>query len=162
MLIVDYVEHLRVDLEDADKKLFSDSLLSACITNAVPRLARDLAIGLGVVEASIIPEITPEEHDMLLLLAQMGLCQVMQTHGATAFVFSSGDKRIDKTSIPKQWSDLGASLTAEYQRRLATIRPDAQLYADGYVITPGCARPVLTERGSGLRGPIPVLWWAER
>ncbi len=102
---------------------------------------------MSISGGEIAPEPQGETLEMLLLQARIEACRFMRAATANAFSFSSGDKRVDKTSQPEHWAKLEADLTATYHERLREIRPDAALDDDGYIFTPKPLRPVIFEQG---------------
>ena len=89
---------------------------------------------------------------MLLLQARIEACRYMRAATANAFSFSSGDKRVDKTSQPEHWAKLEADLTAAYRQRLHEIRPEAG--QDDYILTPRDLRPIAYEQGIDLETAV--------
>jgi len=146
MATADLIAVLRTDLADPDCERFSDEVLSRCILKSVPAVARDLGVEMSISGGDIVgfPPCS-ETLEMLILAARIEACRFMRAATANAFSFSSGDKRVDKTSQPGEWAKLEADLTAEYKERLHTIRPEAPL-GDDYIITPEL-RPVIYQQG---------------
>ena len=103
---------------------------------------------MSVSGGEIAPEPQGETLEMLLLWARIEACRYMRAATANAFSFSSGDKRVDKTSQPEHWAKLEADLTATYRQRLHEIRPEAS--QDDYIFTPRELRPVAYEQGIDL------------
>ncbi len=146
MPLSDLVSILRTDLADPNAERFKDETLTRCILKSVFPVGRDLGVQMSVSGGEIAPEPQGETLEMLLLMARIEACRFMRAATANAFSFSSGDKRVDKTSQPEHWAKLEADLTATYSERLREIRPEAAL-DDGYIITPKPLRPVLFEQG---------------
>lgn len=151
MALSDLLANLRVDLGDEDGVLFQDAVLTRCIQRSALQIANDLEITLALSNGEVVPEPTGETRELLLLLARIYACQVKRASTANAFSFSSGDKRVDKTSQPEQWAKLEADLWAQYKARLADIKPAAAVTEDDYFITPNLA-PVICEQGSRHHG----------
>lgn len=150
MLLHDLIEDLRTDLADPEAVLFSNPTLSRCIKKAIFRLSSDLKLGLVVENDLIKPDVSSEIREILVVLAQIYACQVMRSATANAYSFSSGDKRVDKTSQPEHWAKLEADLQADYEKRLIQIRPNAEINLDSYIITPPGLTPVIYEQGLAL------------
>ncbi len=70
---------------------------------------------------------------------------------AIAFSFASGDKRVDKTKQPEHWAKLEADLMNDYNKRLHTIFPDAQVNEESYIITPAGLSPVISRTDNTRR-----------
>ncbi|NLN75008.1 MAG: hypothetical protein GX139_01685 [Armatimonadetes bacterium] len=146
MSLSDLVGLLRTDLADPSAERFKDETLTRCILKSVFPVGRDLDTHMSISGGEIIPEPDGETLEMLLLQARIEACRFMRAATANAFSFSSGDKRVDKTSQPEHWEKLEADLTTSYHERLREIKPDAAL-DDGYIITPKPLRPVIFEQG---------------
>jgi hypothetical protein len=146
MALADLAETLRTDLADPGKDRFSDEVLARCILKSAFPVGRDLGLTMAVSAGEITPEPDGEAIEMLLLKAQIAACEYMRAATANAFSFSSGDKRVDKTSQPEHWAKLETDLTAAYNERLREIKPD-EAVNDGYIFTPKPLRPVIFEQG---------------
>lgn len=146
MPLSDLVGLLRTDLADPNAERFKDETLTRCILKSVFPVGRDLDVRMSISGGEIAPEPQDETLEMLLLQARIEACRFMRAATANAFSFSSGDKRVDKTSQPEHWAKLEADLTTTYHERLREIKPDAAV-DDGYVFTPKPLRPVLFEQG---------------
>ena len=141
---------LRLDLSDPEGTLFSDEVLKRCLHKGVHRLARDLDIRLSVVDGEVDPEPDGDVRELLLLLGQIHACQYMRASTANVFVFSSGDKRVDKTKQPERWAKLEGDLMAQYRQSLSDVRPGAApLSPDDYIVSPDL-KPVIYEQGANL------------
>jgi hypothetical protein len=147
MPLSDLVGLLRTDLADTNAERFKDETLTRCILKSVFPVGRDLDAQMSISGGEIAPEPQGETLEMLLLQARIEACRFMRAATANAFSFSSGDKRVDKTSQPEHWAKLENDLTATYHERLREIRPDAALDDDGYIFTPKPLRPVIFEQG---------------
>lgn len=137
---------LRQDLSDPDGEIFIDMVLTRSLGSAAFRLNRDLSLSLRVQAGVMTPEPTPEQEELLLLLARIFSIQVQRAATANAFQFSSADKSVNTTSQPKQWADLESSLWEEYNHRISLIRQGAGLASDPYIITP-TFNPAVCELG---------------
>lgn len=146
MATSDLLTMLRADLADPNAETFKDEVLTRCILKSVSPVGRDLGAEMSLSGGEVTPEPQGEALEMLLLQAQIEACRFMRIATANAFSFSSGDKRVDKTSQPQNWAKLESDLTATYHERLREIKPDATL-DDGYVFTPKPLRPVIFEQG---------------
>ncbi len=148
MLLTDLITDLRLDLSDSGASLFEDPTLERCIRKAVFRIGRDLQIDFNIRNGRVRP--TPEDavSDLMVILSQVHACQVMRSATANAFSFSSGDKRVDKTSQPGHWAKLEADLMADYRERLGELRPETQVNEESYIISPSGLLPVIYEQGS--------------
>jgi len=142
----DLISLLRTDLADPGAERFTDEVLTRCILKAAFPVGRDLGVQMTISGGQIDPEPQCETLEMLLLWARVEACRFMRAATANAFSFSSGDKRVDKTSQPEHWAKMEADLTASYQQRLHEIRPETA-QDDGYIITPKALRPVIFEQG---------------
>lgn len=142
----DLVSILRTDLADPNAERFPDDVLTRCILKSAFPVARDLGVQMSVAAGEIAPEPQGETLEMVLLWARIEACRYMRAATANAFSFSSGDKRVDKTSQPEHWAKLEADLTTTYHERLREIKPDATV-DDGYIFTPKPLRPVIFEQG---------------
>lgn len=148
MATSDLLAMLRTDLADPNAERFTDEVLNRCILKSVFPVGRDLGEQMSVSGGEITPEPRGETIEMLLLLARIEACRYMRAATANAFSFSSGDKKVDKTSQPEHWAKLESDLTAEYRLRLLEIRPEAG--RDDYILTPRELRPVICEQGIDL------------
>ena len=153
MPLSDLVGLLRADLADPNAERFQDETLRRCVLKSVSPVSRDLSIEMTIVGGEIAPEPEGETAEMLLLLARIEACRFMRAATANAFSFSSGDKRVDKTSQPEHWAKLEADLTASYRQRLHEIRPETA-QDDGYIITPKSITPVIYEQGLDLETAV--------
>ena len=149
MAASDLVAILRTDLADPSAERFSDEVLTRCILKAAFPVGSDLGVQLSIVGTEISPEPEGETLEMLLLWARIEACRYMRAATASAFSFSSGDKRVDKTSQPEHWAKLEADLLASYRQRLHEIRAETA-QDDGYIITPRSVTPVIYEQGLDL------------
>jgi hypothetical protein len=146
MALTDLVGTLRTDLADPGAERFTDEVLTRCILKSVFPVGRDLGEQMSLSGTEIVPEPVGETLELLLLQARIAACEYMRAATASAFSFSSGDKRVDKTSQPEHWAKLESDLAATYHERLREIKPDAAI-DDGYVFTPKPLRPVIFEQG---------------
>ena len=146
MATSDLISLLRTDLADPGAERFADDVLTRCVMKATFPVGRDLDVQIGISDGQIDPEPHGEALEMLLLWARIEACRYMRAATASAFSFSSGDKRVDKTSQPEHWAKLEADLTTTYHERLREIKPDAAV-DDGYIFTPKPLRPVIFEQG---------------
>ncbi|MHB9038491.1 MAG: hypothetical protein ACYC64_17705 [Armatimonadota bacterium] len=133
MTVADLVPVLRIDLADPSAERFSDEILTRCIWRSIYPVGYDLEVKMTVVEGVIDPAPEGELQEMILLQARIEACGFMRAATANAFSFSSGDKKVDKTSQPEHWAKLEEDLNAAYKQRLNDIRPGA---GDDDVITP--------------------------
>lgn len=146
MATSDLLTMLRADLADPNAETFKDEVLTRCILKSVSPVGRDLGVEISLSGGQVTPEPQGETLEMLLLQAQIEACRFMRIATANSFSFSSGDKRVDKTSQPQNWAKLESDLTATYHERLREIKPDAAV-DEGYVFTPKPLRPVIFEQG---------------
>lgn len=147
MALGELIAAVRTDLADLEAQRFSDEVLRRCILKSVFPVARDLEVEMSIQGDEIAPEPTGEGAEMLLLHARIEACRFMRASTANAFSFSSGDKRVDKTSQPEHWARLEADLLATYRQRLGEIKG---LIEDDYILRPGYIRPAIYEQGSDL------------
>lgn len=148
----DLVSILRTDLADPGAERFSDEVLTRCILKSVFPVGRDTGTQMTVIGSEIVPEPQGEMLDMLLLWARIEACRYMRAATASAFSFSSGDKRVDKTSQPEHWAKLESDLTATYRQRLQEIRPETG--QGDYILTPRELRPIAYEQGIDLETTV--------
>ncbi len=148
MAVSDLISILRTDLADPGAERFSDEVLTRCILRSVFPVARDTGTQMTVIGGEISPELQGEVLEILLLQAQIAACQFMRASTANSFSFSSGDKRVDKTSQPEHWAKLESDLTASYRQRLREIRPETA-EAD-FILTPRDLKPIAYEQGIDL------------
>jgi hypothetical protein len=148
----DLVAILRTDLADPSAERFSDEVLTRCILKSAFPVGRDTGTQMTVSGGEIVPEPQGEMLDMLLLWARIEACRYMRAATASAFSFSSGDKRVDKTSQPEHWAKLETDLTATYRQRLLEIRPEAS--QGDYILTPRELRPIAYEQGVDLETTV--------
>lgn len=153
MATSDLISLLRTDLADQGAERFTDDVLTRCVLKAAFPVGRDMDVQMSISGGQIVPEPQGETLEMLLLWARVEACRFMRAATANAFSFSSGDKRVDKTSQPEHWAKLEADLTASYQQRLHEIRPETAL-DDGYIVTPKSITPVIYEQGLDLETTI--------
>ena len=140
---------MRLDLSDPEGALFSDEVLKRCLHKGVHRLARDLDIRLSVVDGEVDPEPDGDVRELLLLLGQIHSCQYMRASTANVFVFSSGDKRVEKTKQPEHWAKLERDLMTQYRLSLSDVRPGTVLGPDDYILSPDL-KPVIYEQGANI------------
>ncbi len=152
MATSDIIGLLRTDLADPNAERFTDEVLTRCILKSAFPVGRDIGVQMSVSVGEIVPEPQGEALELLLLQAQIAACQFMRAATANAFSFSSGDKKVDKTSQPEHWAKLESDLTAEYRQRLHDIRPEAG--QDDYILTPRELRPVAYEQGIDLETTV--------
>ncbi len=152
MAASDLVAILRTDLADPSAERFSDEVLTRCILKSAFPVGRDTGTQMTVSGGEIVPEPQGETLDMLLLWARIEACRYMRAATASAFSFSSGDKRVDKTSQPEHWAKLETDLTATYRQRLLEIRPETG--QGDYILTPRELRPIAYEQGIDLETTV--------
>ncbi len=145
MTVSDLAGLLRTDLADPNKERFSDEVLNRCVVRSIFPVAWDLGVRFTLEEGQLDPAPSTETQEMILLQARIEACRFMRAATANAFSFSSGDKRVDKTSQPEHWAKLDADLTAAYHQRLREIRPGS----DDSILTPSLS-PLIFEQGSDL------------
>lgn len=124
MAVSDLVSLLRTDLADPGAERFTDDVLARCILKATFPVGRDLDVQMSISGGQIAPEPQGEVLEMLLLWARVEACRFMRAATASAFSFSSGDKRVDKTSQPEHWAKMEADLTRFARRRTTLRRPE--------------------------------------
>lgn len=149
MPLAEMVAALRTDLADPNSERFSDTVLQRCILKSVFPVGRDTGNSLTIVSGEVVPEPTGEALELLLLQAQIAACQFMRAATANAFSFSSGDKKVDKTSQPEHWAKLEADLTASYKQRVHDLSPGSLANDDSILMAPALV-PVLYEQGVDL------------
>ena len=152
MATSDLVSLLRTDLADPSAERFTDEVLTRCILKAAFPVGRDLGLQMNISGGQIVPEPQGEVLEMLLLWARIEACRYMRAATASAFSFSSGDKRVDKTSQPEHWAKLETDLTATYRQRLHEIRPETG--QGDYILTPRELRPIAYEQGIDLETTV--------
>ncbi len=152
MAASDLVAILRTDLADPSAERFSDEVLTRCVLKSTFPVGRDTGTRMTVSGGEIVPEPQGEMLDMLLLWARIEACRYMRAATASAFSFSSGDKRVDKTSQPEHWAKLETDLTATYRQRLLEIRPEAS--QGDYILTPRELKPIAYEQGIDLETAV--------
>lgn len=152
MATSDLILILRTDLADPGAERFSDEVLTRCILRSAFPVGRDIGAQITVIGGEISPEPQGEVLEILLLQAQIAACQFMRAATANAFSFSSGDKRVDKTSQPEHWAKLESDLTASYRQRLKEIRPETG--QGDYILTPRELRPIAYEQGIDLETTV--------
>lgn len=145
-MLSDLVSLLRTDLADPNAERFTDEVLKRCVLKSAFPVGRDVGVKMTVSGDEIVPDPQGEVLELLILQARIAACQFMRAATANAFSFSSGDKRVDKTSQPEHWAKLESDLTTTYHERLREMKPDAAI-DDGYVFTPQPLRPVIYEQG---------------
>lgn len=152
MAASDLVSILRTDLADPSAERFSDEVLTRCILKSAFPVGRDTGTQMTISGGEIVPEPQGEMLDMLLLWARIEACRYMRAATASAFSFSSGDKRVDKTSQPEHWAKLETDLTATYRQRLLEIRPESG--QGDYILTPRELKPIAYEQGIDLETTV--------
>jgi len=150
--VSDLISILRTDLADPGAERFSDEVLTRCILRSAFPVGRDTGMQMTVIGGEVVPEPQGEMLDMLLLWARIEACRYMRAATASAFSFSSGDKRVDKTSQPEHWAKLETDLTATYRQRLHEIRPETG--QGDYILTPRELRPIAYEQGIDLETTV--------
>lgn len=152
MATSDIIGLLRTDLADPNAERFTDEVLTRCVLKSAFPVGRDLGEQMSVSGGGIVPEPQGETLELLLLQAQIAACQFMRAATANAFSFSSGDKKVDKTSQPEHWAKLESDLTGTYRQRLHEMRPETG--QDDYILTPRELRPVAYEQGIDLETTV--------
>ena len=152
MAASDLVAILRTDLADPSAERFSDEVLTRCILKSAFPVGRDTGTRMTIIGGEIVPEPQGETLDMLLLWARIEACRYMRAATANAFSFSSGDKRVDKTSQPEHWAKLETDLTATYRQRLLEMRPETG--QGDYILTPRELKPIAYEQGIDLETTV--------
>ena len=152
MAASDLVAILRTDLADPSAERFSDEVLTRCILKSAFPVGRDTGTQMTVSGGEIVPEPQGEMLDMLLLWARIEACRYMRAATASAFSFSSGDKRVDKTSQPEHWAKLETDLTATYRQRLLEMRPETG--QGDFILTPRELKPIAYEQGIDLETTV--------
>ena len=152
MALSDLVGLLRTDLADPDAERFTDEVLGRCILKVAFPVGRDLGVQIAISGGEVSPEPQGETLEMLLLQARIAACEYMRAATASAFSFSSGDKKVDKTSQPEHWAKLQADLITTYRERLREIRPESG--QDDYILTPRDLKPVAYEQGIDLETAV--------
>jgi len=150
--VSDLISILRTDLADPNAERFSGEVLTRCILKSAFPVGRDTGTQMTVSGGEIVPEPQGEMLDMLLLWARIEACRYMRAATASAFSFSSGDKRVDKTSQPEHWAKLETDLTTTYRQRLHEIRPETG--QGDYILTPRELRPIAYEQGIDLETTV--------
>lgn len=151
MLVSDLIADLRLDLSDPGASLFEESTLERCVCKAVFRVGTDVNQPMTVSSGEITPDPVGEVRELIVIMAQVHACQVMRSATANAFSFSSGDKRVDKTSQPGHWAELETDLMTAYRERLGELRPETQINEDSYIITPSNLSPLIYRQGKRRR-----------
>lgn len=146
MAVSDLISILRTDLADPSAETFTDEVLTRCILKSVSPVGRELGVRMSVSGREVMPEPQGETLELLLLQAQIEACRFMRIATANSFSFSSGDKRVDKTSQPQNWAKLESDLMTTYHEMLQEIKPDAAV-DDGLIFTPKPVRPLIFEQG---------------
>lgn len=152
MAASDLVSILRTDLADPSAERFSDEVLTRCILKSAFPVGRDIGAQMTVSGGEIVPEPQGETLEMLLLWARIEACRYMRAATASAFSFSSGDKRVDKTSQPEHWAKLETDLTATYRQRLLEMRPETG--QGDFILTPRELKPIAYEQGIDLETTV--------
>ena len=152
MTVAELSALLRTDLADPNRERFSDDVLSRCVGRSIFPVAWDLDLCFSVESGVIDPTPGSDTQEMILLHARIEACRFMRAATANSFSFSSGDKRVDKTSQPEHWAKLEADLTATYRERLAALRPETA-HAD-IVFTPTDIKPLVYEQGIDLETTV--------
>jgi hypothetical protein len=146
LLLADLVSALRVDLGDPEGQLLEAAALDRAVRRGAFQVGKDLGLTLTVVAGELVPEPSAEAADLLSLFALVCACQMIRARTANAFSFSSGDKRVDKTSQPEHWAKLEADLLALYRRRLGEIQGGSDA-GDDTILRPRGLAALIFERG---------------
>jgi len=151
MLASDLITLLRLDIGDTAGEMLSDEYLTRCVTRAVYALNRDAGTSFTVSGGEVTPDPSGEEQELLLLRAHINVCSLMRSITANAFLFQSGDKRVDKTKQPSFWADLQGDLEKDYKDRVKKASTDGggEIGGDpdsGIMAAPA-VKPVVYERG---------------
>jgi len=142
MTLSELVQAMRTDLGDTERELFADTALERCVIRAIYPVGQETRHHLKMVNGEIAP--TPEGNlaEVLLLLAESYACAIMRGKTANGVNISSGDKRVDRSTQAKHWSELEADLLAQYRQRIT------DMLGGDFFITPPPLRPVMYEQGS--------------
>jgi hypothetical protein len=141
-MLSELVQTMRIDVGDTEAELFTDAALERCIIRAIYPVGQDTRQPLKMVNGEISPEPEGSIAELLLLLAESYACSIMRGKTANAVSISSGDKRVDRSTQAKHWSDLEADLLAQYNQRVT------EMAGGDFFITPPPLRPVIYEQGS--------------
>jgi hypothetical protein len=146
LLLADLAAALRVDLGDPEGLLLDATAIDRALRRALFQVGRDLTASFAVVAGEVVPEPSSDAADLISLFALISACQMMRAKSANAFSFSSGDKRVDKTSQPEHWAKLEADLLALYRRRLGEITGGSDV-GDDSILRPSGLSALVFERG---------------
>ncbi len=142
MNLTDLVIDLKLDL--GNEGLLGDEYLTRCIKKAFPDINRDIETAFLIENDVLSPDPSDEHKEFLLLRAHIHVCSLMRTKTAENFVFSSADKKVDKTKQPEFWKGQEEALLERYKKKVKAINPGNSSFDDD-VLAVGGVTPLIYE-----------------
>ena len=118
--IADLITALRAELAAADESVLSTDQLRGAVLRAVMLVNRDFKTGYVASQDAILPDLTAEDRELLLLAAVPVCCHVEIARAARRPSFKAGNIQVDRSRAVGAWRELLGQTRSEYQR-LATL-----------------------------------------
>lgn len=126
--IADLITALRAELAAADESVLSSAQLRGAVLRAVMFVNRDFQTAYTVNQDAILPDVTAEDRELLLLAAIPSCCTVEIARAARQPSFKAGNIQVDRSRAVGAWRELLGQTRAEYGR-LAAMSQDDRLMA---------------------------------
>jgi len=113
---------------------------------ALPVVAADLAVPYLLDGEEISPSMPGEHREVWLIRTKVLVCHLLRAQAAQRVDFSSGDKRMSRSSEAKHFADLEKDLLAQYTALIKRLNPLAdetllELEAQPLIYRIGSRRP---------------------
>lgn len=113
---------------------------------ALPVVACDLAFSYRLEGEAVSPSMPGEHREAWLIRTKVLVCRLLRAQAAQRVDFSSGDKRMSRSSEAKHFADLEKDLLAEYTALIKRLNPLADdslltLEAQPLIYTIGSRHP---------------------
>jgi len=90
---------------------------------ALPIVASDLAVPYRLEGEEISPSMPGEHREVWLIRTKVLVCHLLRAQAAQRVDFSSGDKRMSRSSEAKHFADLEKDLSNEYAALIRHLNP---------------------------------------
>jgi hypothetical protein len=113
---------------------------------ALPVVAADLAVAYLLDGEIVSPDMPGEHREAWLIRTKILVCHLLRAQAAQRVDFSSGDKRMSRSSEAKHFADLEKDLLAQYTALIKRLNPLAdetllELEAQPLIYHIGSRRP---------------------
>jgi hypothetical protein len=113
---------------------------------ALPVVAADLAVAYRLDGEVVLPDMPGEHREAWLIRTKILVCHLLRAQAAQRVDFSSGDKRMSRSSEAKHFADLEKDLLAQYTALIKRLNPLAdetllELEAQPLIYHIGSRRP---------------------